>query len=360
MIYYGSAFDPITTAHEAIIEKLKSYGEKLVIGISANDEKLYTESFENRVNLVNYAINQDNGLDILKQTERTFAFIENNFKGETVNLCIGSDNMDRILKGDAGGWKNTDKLINRVNKFYVVPRDSNVHYDMPGKIEILDIDLSKYSTVSSSSVRYKLLKDPMIPFSMDLGLSVNAYQWIKRYELYKQNPDDYLTKEAAYILTHSSSDYPRPSVTADIVATWSESVLLIRRGNYPYKNYFALPGGFFNPIDYIDPHTGERNKADLDINYTAQRELFEETKLAVELKRFKQIKTYAHKFDPRGRIVDIAFSVELTKDDVNAINSVVAGDDAIEVRWFPINRLPKLAFHHEQIIKDWLESKEVR
>ena len=355
MIYYGSAFDPITTAHEAIIEKLKSYGEKLVIGISANDEKNYTESFENRVNLLNYAINQDNNLDVLEQTERTFTFIENNFKGETVNLCIGSDNMDRILKGDAGGWKNTDKLINRVNKFYVIPRNANVHYDMPDKIELIDIDLSKYSNVSSTSVRNALLRNPMTPFSMDLGLSVNAYQWIKRYELYKQNPDDYQTQEAAYILTHSSSDYPRPSVTADIVVTYNNKVLLIRRGNYPYKNYWSLPGGFFNPIDYTDPHTGEINKADLDINFTAQRELKEETGLEVALNRFKQIKTYAHKFDPRGRIVDVAFSVELTKSDFDLVNSAIAGDDATELEWFKLTDLPLLAFHHTKIICDWDE-----
>jgi ADP-ribose pyrophosphatase YjhB (NUDIX family) len=231
---------------------------------------------------------------------------------------------------------------------------------MPDKIELIDIDLSKYSSVSSTSVRNTLLRNPMTPFSVDLGLSINAYHWIKCNEMYKQNPDDYQTKEAAYILTHSSSDYPRPSVTADIVVTYNNKVLLIRRGNYPYKNYWSLPGGFFNPVNYTDPHTGEVNKADLDINYTAQRELKEETGLEVELDRFKQIKTYAHKFDPRGRIVDVAFSVELTKSDFDLVNSAIAGDDASELKWFGLIDLPKLAFHHKQIIFDMGAQKKVR
>lgn len=350
MIYYGSAFDPITTAHEAIIEKLKSYGEKLVIGISANDEKTYSESFESRVNLLNYAINQDNNLDVLKQTERTFTFIENNFKGETVNLCIGSDNMDKILKGDAGGWKNTSKLIDRVNKFYVIPRSKDVHYDMPDKIELIDIDLSKYSNVSSTSVRNTLLRNPMTPFSMDLGLSAYAYNWIKASGTYKQNPNDYQIKEAEYILTHSSSEYPKPSVTADIVVTYKDKVLLIRRKEYPFKNYFALPGGFFNPIDYIDPRTGERCKADKDIDYAAKRELKEETGLDIEIARFEQLKTYAHLFDPRGRVVDVAFAIQVSFAEQALVK---AGDDAAEAQWFKLNDLPELAFHHKRILEDW-------
>lgn len=27
--------------------------------------------------------------------------------------------------------------------------------------------------------------------------------------------------------------------------------------------------------------------------------------------------------------------------------------DAAEARWFDLNNLPKLGFHHEQIIEDW-------
>ena len=41
--------------------------------------------------------------------------------------------------------------------------------------------------------------------------------------------------------------YPRPAVTADVVAITKEEepkVLLIQRGNEPYKGCWAFPGGF--------------------------------------------------------------------------------------------------------------------
>ena len=42
-------------------------------------------------------------------------------------------------------------------------------------------------------------------------------------------------------------DYPRPAVTADCVVITQEEdakVLLVQRGNEPYKGCWALPGGF--------------------------------------------------------------------------------------------------------------------
>ncbi len=64
-------------------------------------------------------------------------------------------------------------------------------------------------------------------------------------------------------------EYPRPAVTADIVLFDSDRkrVLLIRRGNEPYKDCWAFPGGFFDMTDS-------------DIEHTAVRELQEETGLS--------------------------------------------------------------------------------
>lgn len=357
MIYYGSAFDPITEAHEAIIKTLMTYNEKLVIGISNDDEKTYTESLENRINTFNYAINIKGGLDVLEQTERTFTFIENNFKGESVSLCIGSDNMDRILKGDAGGWKNTDKLINRVDKFYVIPRTPDVHYDMPDKIVLVDIDLSKYTKVSSTSIRNKFYYNPNLEYSNDLGVSVWAFDWIKRNGLYHQNKPENQIEEAKFIENYNPNKFPKPSVTADILVTYKNKVLLIRRKNHPYKNYWCLPGGFFIPENFDNVVENKREFADEDINFTAQRELKEETGLQLDINRFEQIKTYAGKFDPRMRIVDVAFSVKLNSHESELVKIAKADDDAADLNWFSLVNLPKLGFHHAQIIADWKADK---
>ncbi|MCF0117010.1 MAG: NUDIX hydrolase [Bacilli bacterium] len=145
-----------------------------------------------------------------------------------------------------------------------------------------------------------------------------------------------------------------PSVTADILAHNGNKILLIRRGNYPYKNFWALPGGFMNAVDTVDKNTGNIIKKDPDINYTAAREFEEETAIKIPVDRFEQIKTYAHIFDPRCRIVDVAFSVRVNAKDMK---KAIGSDDAIEALWFEIDNLPAMAFHHKQIIEDWLKKE---
>jgi hypothetical protein len=54
------------------------------------------------------------------------------------------------------------------------------------------------------------------------------------------------------------------------------------------------------------------------------------------------------------KIVDVAFSVRVSKKDMDKVKGL---DDACDARWFQIDELPKLAFHHEQIINDFLKEE---
>ena len=51
-------------------------------------------------------------------------------------------------------------------------------------------------------------------------------------------------------------DYWRPAVTADIVVFSFDgtnlNVLLIKRGNEPYKGQWAFPGGFLEPDETLE------------------------------------------------------------------------------------------------------------
>ena len=130
-------------------------------------------------------------------------------------------------------------------------------------------------------------------------------------------------------------EYPRPAVTADCVVIAKENepkVLLIKRGNEPFKGQWAFPGGFMN----MDETTEQ----------CAVRELEEETGLKVT--EIKQIGAYSKvDRDPRGRTVTVAYLVVIDKAE-----AVKGGDDAAKAQWFPISGLPKLAFDHEEIMKD--------
>ena len=129
--------------------------------------------------------------------------------------------------------------------------------------------------------------------------------------------------------------YPRPAVTADCVVISKESepkVLLIQRGNEPYKGCWAFPGGFMN----MDETTEQ----------CAIRELEEETGLKVS--SLQQIGAYSKvDRDPRGRTVTVAYLAR-----VDAPVTVIAQDDAAQAKWFPLSALPPLAFDHEEIMRD--------
>lgn len=129
--------------------------------------------------------------------------------------------------------------------------------------------------------------------------------------------------------------YPRPSVTADCVVITKESdpkVLLIQRGNDPFKGYWAFPGGFMN----MDETTEQ----------CAIRELEEETGLKVS--ELHQIGAYSKvDRDPRGRTITVAYLVF-----VSSPLAVIGLDDAANAQWFPIEELPPLAFDHEDIMTD--------
>lgn len=129
--------------------------------------------------------------------------------------------------------------------------------------------------------------------------------------------------------------YPRPAVTADCIVIAKEEppqVLLIKRGNEPFKGCWAFPGGF------------------LDMDETTEacaiRELNEETGLTVT--SLKQIGAYSRvDRDPRGRTITVAY-IALVDHPLPATGQ----DDADQARWFPLSSLPPLAFDHEEILND--------
>lgn len=133
--------------------------------------------------------------------------------------------------------------------------------------------------------------------------------------------------------------YPRVALTVDAIVFVKEKngifVLLIERGREPYKNKWALPGGFI--------------EMDETLEQACIRELEEETLLKVS--GMKQFRTYdAIDRDPRHRTISVVFSTEL-----NAKEKVKGSDDAAQARWFPTTALPELAFDHQIIVNDFFK-----
>jgi len=128
------------------------------------------------------------------------------------------------------------------------------------------------------------------------------------------------------------------NVTVDLVVLTIDDgtlcALLIRRGEPPYLGKWALPGGFVREHE--------------DLDRAAARELDEETSIRGHLEQLASFGA-PHR-DPRGRVVTIAYLAMLPGAPPPA-----AGTDAADAAWHPVDRLPRLAFDHADILAAGLE-----
>jgi 8-oxo-dGTP diphosphatase len=162
--------------------------------------------------------------------------------------------------------------------------------------------------------------------------------------------------------SHRRSKSERPAVTVDVVvfgveltpyfhaALSSESglkVLLIKRGQPPYKGKWALPGGFVEGQEKLED--------------AAFRELKEETDMRPA--HLEQLYTFGDpKRDPRGHVISVTYMALVNWH----LHAATAGDDAADAEWFDWNILlrrmeaDELAFDHTSILlmaRDRLRSK---
>ena len=136
------------------------------------------------------------------------------------------------------------------------------------------------------------------------------------------------------------SNYKKPSITVDTVifdgSDENKEFILIKRKNDPFKDQWAIPGGF---VEY-----GET------VENTAIREAKEETGIDIELKKLFNVYSKPDR-DPRGHTITIVYLATGNIDDMEA------GSDAEDTRLCSFEELPslKISFDHEMILTDILE-----
>jgi 8-oxo-dGTP diphosphatase len=139
---------------------------------------------------------------------------------------------------------------------------------------------------------------------------------------------------------YDASKWEHPSVTVDVVILSLQEgdlkVLLIKRRNWPYEGYWAIPGGFVEMRESLDE--------------AARRELEEETGLRNLY--MEQLYTFGDpERDPRTRVITVAY---LALVDYRQLDPHAA-DDAGDVGWFSMYDLPRLGFDHAKILDTTLK-----
>lgn len=144
------------------------------------------------------------------------------------------------------------------------------------------------------------------------------------------------------VLSQFEHEWKKPSVTADGIVTKDGMVLLVRRGNDPFKGSYALPGGFLDRGETLE--------------HCVAREVREETGIKAEVNQLVGVYSSPNR-DPRGHFVTAVFHMRPTG------GTLKAGDDADRAEWVHMDKLPELAFDHAEIIHDftsgrWLKEKK--
>ena len=153
-----------------------------------------------------------------------------------------------------------------------------------------------------------------------------------------------MTPETQPEASYDSSEFPPFAVTVDIalftIFEGKFSMLLIERGEGPFRFAWALPGGFVRP--------------DEGLLEAANRELSEETGAPTNL-HLEQLGSYgAPKRDPRMRVITVAYWAILPN-----LGTPVGGTDALSAQFIPVEDIvsgnTNLAFDHALIAQDAIE-----
>lgn len=211
--------------------------------------------------------------------------------------------------------------------------------------------LDNYKGINATDIRASLFKNTQ-SFEW-LPLPNFVKQFIKKFISKEESIWQNLSEEYHFILEHKkqylSLPYPPIFVTVDCLILHKEKILLIKRKNLPGKGLFALPGGYVEAHESIEP--------------AALRELVEETNIDLPLKVLKTAIVTRRVYDyPErsllGRVITHAFLIDLDRITSHTTISCEAGDDAQAVFWVKPGALApyrnQFLDDHYQIICDLL------
>lgn len=349
-VFFGTKAAPLTRTHEKIIdycvnEFLKYPNVQLRIGVAESKySSFYPAGMVADLIFDKYRKYHEpdgswetNRIDYIMQDswDGLYNFLESiGFDGSKTLIVVGEDEWKHI-DADDGVWKDVPKFIKNYSFHCAKFRNEKVN-----------------DGISATAVRNILYKDPTTNyFYVKKYISKRVYDWIKKNGVFWQLKENYRAEENVFLEKYDSDKFKKPSVTVDNIVWFldkdnSKKVLLIRRGGHPYKGHWALPGGFLD-VDY-----------DESLEKAALRELKEETNIVKSYlvdECIKQFKAYSDiGTDLRCRIVDIVFSAKVKQ----RLDCAKADDDAVDLDWFDIDDLPRMAFNHEQIIREFFDKNK--
>lgn len=134
--------------------------------------------------------------------------------------------------------------------------------------------------------------------------------------------------------------YQFAAIATDVVIFTMQNnllkVLLINMKKPPFTDFWACPGGLVKPDESVEE--------------SAKSHLLEKT--GVKGIYLEQLHTFGRvDRDPFGRVVSVAYFALASSDNINLSTTKEYKD----VAWFPVKKLPKLAYDHLEVISKAVE-----
>jgi len=203
---------------------------------------------------------------------------------------------------------------------------------------------SQYGTFNATDIRNQYLQDSPI-ISEFLADGVRAF--LKDFVF--TDSFKWLVAEQKYLKDYHKHWGRGPFVTVDAVCLQAGHILLVTRGDSPYKGALAIPGGFLNPTERI---------ADAVIRELKEETRIEDTKGEIPPAMLKSFVTGFKVYDApdrsaRGRIITHAYKFEFPNRQTG-LYKVRGDDDAEFARWYSFSELRPDMFmeDHAAILQD--------
>lgn len=109
-------------------------------------------------------------------------------------------------------------------------------------------------------------------------------------------------------------------------------VLLIKMKKEPYQNTWAAPGGLVGGDESLDEAAWRLAKE----------------KTGIKNPHFEQLYTFGEvNRDPFGRVVSVAYLTLISADKIE----IKTTSEYSDIKWFPVKKLPALAYDHREMIQ---------
>jgi bifunctional NMN adenylyltransferase/nudix hydrolase len=332
---------PFHNGHKAVIDKALEHANEVVIVVGSSFQARSTKNpftFSERREMIKAVYPQD--------SVKVVGVIDYPYDDNAWVSAVQSA-VDNVKSGEKTGLIGHSKDH---SSYYlkIFPKWRNhIEVDNVDGINATDIreylfggtDKGEYSSYPTESMSVQSRK---VMTNIILNNSKIGQFWDNLYQEYNEIKN---YREKSQMV---GFNFPSVFVTTDAVLTQSGYILLIKRGNFPFKGYWALPGGYLDKGKFIVDNM--------------IKELHEETCVKVPPKVLKGSIKGVHIFDhpdrdPRGRVITHGFHIDLGYPD-EKLPKVKGADDAVEAKWFHLSEVTSemMAFDHYSIIKHFVKT----